>query len=313
MSDASIPADLHPFVATLRRFNRFYTRKIGILEDGYLNSSYSLTEAHVLYELANGEHITATQLCHKLGLDAGYMSRLLRRLQNRDLLTKTVSENDGRQYLLSLTSEGQRIFAELNAGADEAVATLLQPQSPETLKRMVHAIGTLETVLGSPQPTKEPYILRPHEPGDMGWVIHRHGVLYNQEYGWDEQFEALAAEVVIAFIRNFDPKRERCWIAEKDGERVGSVFLMKKTETIAQLRLLLVESTARGLGIGKRLVQECTRFARQRGYSKITLWTNSILDTARHIYQQEGYRLIHEAPHSLFGEGLIAQDWELDL
>lgn len=313
MPDTAIRADLQPFIAALRRFNRFYTRKFGILEDGYLNSPFSLTEAHILYELAHHDHLTATYLRLELGLNAGYMSRLLRGFQKRGLLEKRVSAQDARQQLLSLTPKGRTVFEELNAASGQSVATLLAKQTPEALKRLRHALDTMEVVLGGTLSTKEPYILRPHEPGDMGWVVHRHGVLYNQEYGWDEQFEALAAQVVVGFIQNFDPKRERCWVAEKDGKRVGSVFLMKKTETVAQLRLLLVESTARGLGIGKRLVQECTRFARQRGYTKIVLWTNSILGTARHIYQQEGYQLVHEAPHYLFGEGLIGQDWELIL
>jgi len=306
-------ADLTQSVEAVRRFNRFYTRKIGILKEGLLNSPFSLTEARVVYELAHREQTTATQLIQELGLDAGYLSRILRGLKKRGLLDRKTSRRDARQYLLSLTEEGQEAFAGLNAASRSEIESMLNAMSMEEQQRLVGAMQTLEALLGARPEHRVPYILRPHQPGDMGWVVHRHGVLYNQEYGWDETFEALVAEIVAKFIQNYDAKRERCWIAEKDGENAGSVFLVKKSETTAQLRLLLVEPKARRLGIGKRLVNECTRFARQRGYSKIMLWTNSVLDAARHIYEQEGYRLAEEEAHRSFGHDLVGQNWELCL
>ena len=306
-------ADLSQCVEAVRGFNRFYTRKIGVLQEGFLKSPFSLTEARVIYELAHHQQTTATHLGQELGLDAGYLSRVLRSLHKRGLLDKRASERDARRYLLSLTDEGLDAFASLNAASRNEIEALLRKLSEEEQQRLVAAMHTMEAVLGAQPEHKVPYILRPHQPGDMGWVVHRHGVLYNREYGWDEAFEALVAEIVAQFIQHYDAKQERCWIAEKDGENVGSVFLVKKSQTTAQLRLLLVEPKARGLGIGKRLVQECTRFARQRGYGKIMLWTNSVLDAARHIYEQEGYRLVEEAPHHSFGYDLVGQNWELDL
>jgi DNA-binding MarR family transcriptional regulator/GNAT superfamily N-acetyltransferase len=299
-------------IEAVRRFSRFYTRKIGVLQEGLLNSPFSLTEARVVYELAHHEQTTAKHLSHELELDAAYLSRILGRLEGRGLLEKTTSKDDGRQYLLSLTEEGQEAFAALNAASRSEIEAMLSELSPEEQYRLIDAMHTVESLLGAQPEHKVPYLLRPHQPGDMGWVVQRHGVLYSQEYGWDEDFEALVAEIVAKFIRNFDPRRERCWIAEKDGENVGSVFLVKKSDTTAQLRLLLVEPKARGLGIGKRLVHECTRFARRRGYQKIMLWTNSVLDAARHIYELEGYRLVEEEQHHSFGHDLIGQNWELE-
>jgi DNA-binding MarR family transcriptional regulator/GNAT superfamily N-acetyltransferase len=306
-------ADLSQRIEAVRRFNRFYTREIGVLREGLLNSPFSLTEARVIYELAHHEQTTATHLSQELELDAGYLSRLLRSLQKRGVLHKQTSAQDARQYLLSLTEAGLEAFARLNASSRSEIEGVLQELSEEDQHRLVGAMHAIEAVLGAPLEHKVPYILRPHQPGDMGWVVHRHGVLYNQEYRWDETFEALIAEIVATFIQNYNPKRERCWMAEKDGENVGSIFLIEKSETTAQLRLLLVEPKARGLGIGKRLVQECSRFARQAGYSKIMLWTNSLLHAARHIYEQEGYWLVEEAPHHSFGHDLVGQTWELAL
>lgn len=302
-------------VEVVRRFNRFYTRQIGVLQEGLLSSPFSLSEARVVYELARREQTTATELGQELGLDAGYLSRILRRFQKRGLLAKSPSASDGRQQLLSLTEEGQQAFARLDTASRDEVAAMLNELSEEELDRLVSAMRTIEELLGTAPEQRVPYVVRPHRSGDMGWVVHRHGVLYGQEYGWDEHFEALVAEIVAHFIRNFDPQRERCWIAEQDGENVGSVFLVQQPhrEGVAKLRLLLVEPRARGLGIGTRLVSECTCFAREVGYRTITLWTNSVLHAARRLYEQEGYRLVQEEPHHSFGHDLIGQTWELEL
>lgn len=302
-----------PRIEVVRRFNRFYTKQIGLLHKGYLNSSFSLTEVRVLYELAHHDRPTATLLGRELGLDAGYLSRILVSFEKRGLLTKETSASDARKSHLSLTKQGRRAFARLDAGADQEVAGILGKLAASDQNRLVNAMHTIERLLGSPVEKKSPYLLRPHEPGDMGWVIHRHGALYAQEYGWDERFEALVAEIAAKFIQNFDPKRERCWIAEKDGAIVGSVFLVKKSERVAKLRLLLVEPSARGLGIGSRLVDECIRFARQTGYKTITLWTQDVLHAALHIYQKAGFQLVREEPHKNFGFEMVSQTWELKL
>lgn len=300
-------------IEAVRCFNRFYTKQIGVLHEGLLQSSFSLTEARIIYELAHHEKTTATQLGQELGLDAGYLSRILRSFKKQKLIDKQPSKHDARQSDLWLTEPGQQAFATLNARSEQEIEVMLTELSVEDQHRLVEAMRLIETTLGSRPEQKAPYLLRTHQPGDMGWVVHRHGLLYAEEYGWDEQFEALVATIVAEFIQNFDPKRERCWIAEKDGVNVGSIFLVKKSDTVAKLRLLLVEPKARGLGIGSRLINECIRFARQTGYQKITLWTNSILVAARHIYQTTGFRLVHEEPHHSFGDDLIGETWELDL
>jgi DNA-binding MarR family transcriptional regulator/GNAT superfamily N-acetyltransferase len=305
------PAD--PRVDVVRRFNRFYTRRIGALRAGLLDSPFSLAEARVLYELAHRERPTAAALARDLGLDAGYLSRMLRGLERRRLITREQSTSDGRQSLLGLTAEGRRTFGTLNTRSTTEVRAMLGKLSDAGQRRLVEAMRDVERLLDGAPETKAPYLLRPHRTGDMGWVVHRHGALYAQEYGWDERFEALVATIVARFIENFDPKRERCWIAERDGEIVGSVFLVSKSRTVAQLRLLYVEPAARGLGIGKRLVDECERFARDHGYRKIVLWTNSVLHAARHIYEAAGYRLVAEDPHHSFGHALVGQTWELKL
>ncbi|MFW6079944.1 MAG: bifunctional helix-turn-helix transcriptional regulator/GNAT family N-acetyltransferase [Gemmatimonadota bacterium] len=302
-------------VEAVRRFNRFYTRQIGLLEEGLLESPFTLTEARVIYELAHHERTTATHLARELDLDAGYLSRILRAFRKRGLVEQEVAEEDRRRRLLSLTESGQEAFARLNAASRDVISAMLTELSETDQQRLVGAMHVIEGLLGAEPEHRVPYILRPHQTGDMGWVVHRHGVLYGQEYGWDERFEALVAEIVADFIRGFDPGRERCWIAEKEGENVGSVFLVRhpEREGVAKLRLLLVEPKARGLGIGTRLVQECTRFARRAGYHTITLWTNSVLHAARRIYEREGYELVDEAPHDSFGHDLVGQTWELEL
>jgi DNA-binding MarR family transcriptional regulator/N-acetylglutamate synthase-like GNAT family acetyltransferase len=300
-------------VEAVRRFNRFYTQTIGVLHEGLLESPFSLTEVRVLYEIAHRPDPTASEIVKSLGLDAGYVSRMLRSFEKRGLVVRTRSESDGRRSHLALTEHGRATFAELDERAHGEVGALLDRLSSAEQDRLVEAIAAVEGLLGERPEPKVPYILRPPRPGDMGWVIHRHGALYCREYGWDERFEALVAEVVANFMRDFDPTHERCWIAERDGRVVGSIFLCKRSKTIAQLRLLLVEPDARGLGIGARLVDECTAFARQAGYRKIVLWTNRGLDAARRIYEAAGYRLVSEEPHDKFGSGLIAQVWELKL
>jgi DNA-binding MarR family transcriptional regulator/GNAT superfamily N-acetyltransferase len=306
---------LNQRVEAIRRFNRFYTQKIGVLEEGLLHSPFTLGQVRVLYELAHREQPTATELAKELALDAGYLSRMLRDFEKRKLIDKRLSEADGRQSLLALTAFGRRTFAPLNHRAQQEIAAMLKKLSTPEQSRLMAAMQTIEELLGGGGATqaKPPYVLRPHQPGDMGWVVHRHGVLYAQEYGWDERFEALVAGIVAEFIENFDSRRERCWIAERDGEIVGSVFLVQKSKAVAKLRLLLVEPSARGLGIGARLVAECVRFARQAGYRSMTLWTQSVLSAARHIYKKAGFRLVHKERHNSFGYDLVGETWELKL
>jgi DNA-binding MarR family transcriptional regulator/GNAT superfamily N-acetyltransferase len=300
-------------VADVRRFNRFYTRQIGVLQEHLLDTPFSLTEARVLFELAHHEQTTASQLGAELGLDAGYRSRLLRSFERRRLITKQPSPTDRRQILLSLTDKGQATFAALNARSHADISALLNKLSTSQQQRLLDAMHVIEELLGARPEPKVPYILRPPQPGDMGWVVQRHGVLYAEEYGWNEEFEALVAEIVAKFVQQFDPTRERCWIAEKDGVNVGSVFLLRHSKTVAQLRLLLVEPQARGVKIGTRLVDECVRFARQVGYRKMMLWTNDVLHAARRIYERAGFRLVREEKHHSFGKDLVGQTWELDV
>jgi DNA-binding MarR family transcriptional regulator/GNAT superfamily N-acetyltransferase len=300
-------------VAAVRRFNRFYTQQIGVLREKPYRSPFSLTEVRVLYELAHREKPTATELSTGLGLDAGYLSRILAGFDKRGWLGKKPCDTDGRQSLLSLTAQGRKALAPLDARSREEVGTIVGGLSAAEQIRLIDAMGTIEKLLGAQSTQRPTYILRPHQPGDIGWVVHRHGVLYAQEYRYDEHFEALVAEIVAKFIENFDPKRERCWIAEKDGEIVGSVFLVKHSKTVAKLRLLLVEPSARGLGIGKRLVEECVRFSRRVGYRRITLWTQSSLHAARGIYEKAGFRLVEKKKHHSWGQDQVAETWELKL
>jgi DNA-binding MarR family transcriptional regulator/GNAT superfamily N-acetyltransferase len=300
-------------VAEVRRFSRFYTQKIGVLQQAYLQSPFTLTEVRVLYELAHREGPTASELCRDLGLDPGYLSRILGRFRKKGLVTRVASRADGRQQILSLTRKGEEAFAPLNLRSRREIEALLSPLTEPEQKRLVDAMHEIETLLGAKPEPKAPFILRPHQPGDIGWIVHRHGVLYAQEYGWDETFEALVAEIAASFIKNFDPKKERCWVAEKDGEIVGSAFLVRKSASAAKIRLVYVEPKARGIGIGSRLTAECERFARQAGYRKITLWTNSVLLAARHIYAKAGFRLVHSEPHHSFGHDLVGETWEKTL
>jgi DNA-binding MarR family transcriptional regulator/GNAT superfamily N-acetyltransferase len=305
--------NLHQRAEAVRRFNRFYTQQIGVLHEGLLKSPFSLTEGRVIYELAHPEKTTAAELGKGLGLDGGYLSRLLRGFIKRGLLHRRVSQEDGRQNLLALTEKGREAFAALDTRSRHEVEAMLRNLSPPDQKLLTKAMHTIEGLLGARPESKVSYLLRNHQPGDMGWVVHRHGVLYAEEWGWDEQFEALVASIAAKFIQGNNPQRERCWIAEIDEEIVGSVFLVKQSKTAAKLRLLLVEPKARGLGIGTRLVDECVRFSRRVGYRKIILWTNSVLRSARHIYEKAGFRLVHEERHHSFGHDLIGETWELSL
>ncbi|MEE9210893.1 MAG: helix-turn-helix domain-containing GNAT family N-acetyltransferase [Kiloniellales bacterium] len=300
-------------VEAVRRFNRFYTKRIGVLHEGLLGSPFSLAEARVLYELASHGQTTATQLRQELGLDGGYLSRILRRFDRAGLVDGKRSKTDGRQRLLRLTEPGQEAFAALDSRSRNENGAMLGELPRADQRRLVAAMRVVEDILGAKSHQRVPYLIRPHQPGDMGWIVHRHGLLYAEEYGWDETFEALVARIVADFLDSFDPKAERCWIAEKDGAIVACVFLVKRSKRVARLRLLLVEPKARGLGIGARLVDECVRFARRAGYRKITLWTNSVLVTARHLYENAGFTLVEEQPHHSFGQDLMGQTWELDL
>jgi len=306
-------SDFDQRVAAVRRFNRFYTKQIGVLHEGLLRSPFSLTEARVLYELAHREKPTATELGKELGLDAGYLSRILRGFGTRGLVARKSLATDGRQSLLWLTRKGRGAFATIDARSRDEIGAMLSELPAAGQGRLIEAMRAIEELFGARRERAAPYLLRPHRPGDMGWVVHRHGALYAQECGWDEQFEALVAAIVAKFIQHYDPKRERCWLAEKDGEIVGSVFLAKHSKTVGKLRLLLVEPKARGLGIGARLVSECLRFARQVGYRKVTLWTNSVLHAARHLYEETGFHLVREEPHHSFGHDLVGETWELTL
>ena len=300
-------------VEAVRRFSRFYTRQVGVLNEGYNGSEFSLTEARILYELAHRESATASELAKSLALDPGYLSRIVKSFEQRRLIRRQPSKADARQYLLTLTDRGERRFAELNARSRSDMAEMVGALTARQQQRLLAAMGEIEALLSAEPERGAPYILRAHQAGDIGWVVQRHGELYAREYGWDETFEALVAEIAAQFIKEFDPKKERAWIAERQGENVGCVFLVRESDAVAKLRLLLVDPKARGLGIGKRLVEECIRFARTKRYRKITLWTNDILTTACRIYEQVGFKLVSEERHHSFGHHLVGQNWELEL
>jgi DNA-binding MarR family transcriptional regulator/GNAT superfamily N-acetyltransferase len=312
MPAAVTTPSLKKHIQAVRRFNRFYTAQIGVLREAY-SGRFSLTEVRVLYELAHREGSKATDLGRELGVDPGYLSRILGHFQRKRLISRSESQSDKRQQVISLTTKGRRIFSEMDARTHSEIGALLRKISDSERQKLTQAMANIQSVLRPYTEQQAPYLLRLHRPGDMGWIVHRHGVLYAEEYGWDERFEALVAEIVGEFIPNFDPKREQCWIAERDGEIVGSVFLVKRSKTVAKLRLLYVEPKARGLGIGLRLVQECIDFARRAGYRKIALWTQSNLTAARHIYHKTGFKRVESKPQRLFGHKLVSETWELGL
>lgn len=302
-------------IAKFRHFNRMYTRYLGTLNEGLLDSDYSLAEARVLYELANREAPKATEIAEELGMDPGYLSRLLGKFERDGLLQKKTSEQDGRSAELVLTARGKSVFKKLNELSNEQANAALQSLAPAARTELIGCMQTIEDLLMKTDRSRTPYVLRPHRVGDMGWIVHREGLGYAEQYGWDGTFEALAANIVSDFIAHFDPVRERCWIAEVDGQHVGHVFLVKHPTQAhtAKLRLLFVEPSARGMGLGHALVNECVRFARTAGYRKIVLWTQSMLTAAHRIYQGAGFVLMKEEPHHSFGHDLVGQEWELDL
>ncbi len=298
-------------IAAVRRFSRHYTRVIGVLQEGLLQSAFSLTEARVLYELAHQPGVTATALGRELGVDAGYLSRILAGFADRGLLERRADAADRRQSRLRLTAAGEAAFAPLDARSRAEVTALLAALPEAAQRELVAAMSRIERLLDGVTPAS--WRLRGPQVGDIGWVVERHGALYAAEYGFDARFEALVAQVAGAFLGQNDPARERCWIAERDGARLGSVFLVQADDEQAKLRLLLVEPAARGLGIGKQLVAECVGFARASGYKRITLWTNDVLVVARAIYQKAGFRLVASKAHTMFGPSIVGEDWELVL
>jgi DNA-binding MarR family transcriptional regulator/GNAT superfamily N-acetyltransferase len=299
-------------VAAMRRFSRFYTRQIGLLQGAFLQSPFSLSEGRVLYELSKRDNATASDLVAELGLDHGYLSRIVQRFEKQGLIVRTRSKDDARQSHLSLTAKGRKAFAPLDERSHDQVHDILQRLAPGQQKRVTDAMRTIESLIGEQQ-EKPKVTLRAHRPGDMGWVVEKHGALYASEYGWNNHIEAITAEIVGAFLKNFDPKRERCWIAEMDGEIVGCVFLVRETDKVARLRLLMVDPAARGLGVGKRLTEECIAFARHAGYRRITLWTHTVLKAARGIYQALGFKLTKQWVHDDFGKKEKSETWDLDL
>ena len=301
-------------VAAVRRFSRFYTRRIGVLHEGFLGSGLSLTEGRVIYELGQRRAWHAAGLGAELELDAGYLSRILKGFEDKGWIERRPSERDGRQSVIGLTQAGRAVFAGIDGRSRAEVGAMLARLPEADQGRLVQALATAERLLDEGRPDQlVAYVLRPPRAGDMGWVVYRHGVLYAQEYGWDETFEALVADIVAGFVRNFDAKRERCWIAEQDGGVMGAVFLVRESDEVAKLRLLYVEPAARGAGIGRRLVEECVRFAREARYRRITLWTNDVLVAARRIYQAAGFRLVKAEPHHSFGHDIVGENWELAL
>lgn len=304
-------------IAAVRRFNRFYTQRIGVLREAWLDSPFSLTEARVLYEIGQRAGVTASEIGDALGLDAGYLSRMLRRFHKDGLIRKQVCPDDARQTLLSMTAGGRKAFAPLEAHTRAQVGAMLERLRPHEQDRLVSAMGTVETLLaaeaGPKFMPKPAFILREPRHGDYGWIVMRHAVLYAQEYGWTENFEGLCAQIVADFLNNFDPKYERGWIAERDGAPVGSILLAKDTPEVARLRLLLVEPSARGLGIGKALTDACIAFARERGYRRVTLWTHGVLSAARQIYERAGFRLISSEARKSWGQDVVSEHWDMTL
>lgn len=299
-------------IAALRHFNRFYTRTIGVLDQHILKSPFSLTEARVLYELAHRDTCIAKDIGIELGLDPGYLSRIVQSFLDAKLITRTPSPEDKRQFRLALTAKGRTVFAALNSKSHDSTAALLGKLSPESTPRLIAAMAEIERLLDPDRERSTP-TLRTHRPGDMGWIVEQHGRFYAEQYGFDASFESLTAEITAKFLANYDASCERCWIAEVDGKPAGSVFLVKHTPEIAKLRLFLVDPAARGRGAGKMLVNECIRFARASGYRKITLWTQSILTAARGIYKNAGFVHVGTEPHRSFGQDLIGETWELKL
>ncbi|QOZ32043.1 helix-turn-helix domain-containing GNAT family N-acetyltransferase [Bradyrhizobium sp. CCBAU 53421] len=309
ISDATLDSQ----VAAVRGFSRFYTRKLGIIEPKLLHSPFTLQEARIIYELAHRDHCTATDLVRDLDLDAGFVSRTLQALQRRQIVTRKPSKTDKRVNEVALTAKGRAASTDLESRSREEVATLLKQIDGNRRAAVVRAMSTIEQALEPTMQKPTSFLLRSHRVGDMGWVVSRQGQAYAEEYGWDISYEALVAEICAQFLRSFDPVREHCWIAEVDGEPVGSIFLVNGGDGVAKLRLLLVEEKARGLGVGRALVEQCIRAAREKGYKKMTLWTQSILLAARGIYARAGFQRVKEEKHHSFGVDLVGETWELEL
>jgi DNA-binding MarR family transcriptional regulator/GNAT superfamily N-acetyltransferase len=304
-------------IAAVRRFNRFYTRQIGVLRKTYLDSPYSLSEARVLYEIASGDAPTASEIGRALDLDAGYLSRVLRNFEKRGLIQRKISTRDARQSHLALSPRGRKSFAPLERRSQRDTAAMLGRLAAADQARLIAAMTTIESLLGGNTGAKPPphgaYTLRAPVPGDFGWVVKRHAELYAAEYRWTEPFEGLCAQIVADYVNTNDPKRERCWIAAIDGENVGCIFLVEDSAKVARIRLLLVDPKARGLGLGARLVDECIGFARRAGYTKITLWTHSVLTAARHLYEKAGFQLMRTERHKSWGRPVVSEHWDLQL
>ncbi|HEV7490543.1 MAG TPA: helix-turn-helix domain-containing GNAT family N-acetyltransferase [Rhodanobacteraceae bacterium] len=300
-------------IEAARRFNRFYTQRIGVLDEGLLESPFSLTEVRVMYELAHRRGVGAADLARELALDKGYLSRILKHFRAKNWLAHSVADDDGRRHVLALTASGRRAFAPLERRSQQQVRAMLAPLGAAQRQRVLDAMRTIEQDLVADHQSAADIVLRSHRPGDIGWVVQRHGELYAREYAWNEEFEGLVADIAAKFIRDLDIARERCWIAERDGARLGCIFLVAQNKTTAKLRLLLVEPEARGLGLGKRLIGECIAFARKVGYRRIVLWTQDNLDAARHLYARAGFRKTGEESHRSFGNDLIAETWTLKL
>lgn len=299
-------------IEAVRRFSRFYTQRIGVLQEGLLGSDLSLTEGRVLYELGTRSSPTARDLCSDLGLDPGYLSRILKRFEARGLLKRTASKADARRSQLRLTASGKALFSDINSKSHEEIAALLEHATAADRRALVAAMAQVEKTLSGAPATGE-IVLRPHRPGDMGWVIHRHAVIYADEYGWDGTFEALVARVAADFIDHFKPGREYCWIAERSGEILGSAFVVEQSTDIAKLRLVYVEQAARGAGLGRRLLDAAMTFARNAGYKRMTLWTNDVLVPARRLYETAGFVMTASEAYRGFGKDLVGETWERDL
>ena len=300
-------------IAAVRRFNRFYTRQIGVLRKTYLDSPYSLGEMRVLYEIAQGNGVTASDVARALDLDAGYLSRVLRNFEKRGLVSRKTSAKDARQSHLALTARGTKMFAPLERRSQQDVADMLGKLPGREQTRLIASMAMIETLLGGAPPARGEPSLRVPRHGDFGWIVSRHAELYASEYGWGDPFEGLCAQIVADFVNTYDAKRERCWIAELNGENVGCVMLVKDPDNVARIRLLLVDPKARGLGLGNTLVGECVAFARACGYRKVTLWTHSVLSAARHVYEKAGFTLTASEPRHSWGQDVVAEFWDLDL
>jgi DNA-binding MarR family transcriptional regulator/GNAT superfamily N-acetyltransferase len=303
-------------IAAVRSFNRFYTRQIGVLRKNFLDSPYTLGEARVLYEIGRRRLPTASDVGRALDLDAGYLSRVLRNFEKSGLIVRTASAQDARRSYLALTMRGKKVMASLNARSQRDVSNMLGKLEGVDQQQLMAAMNTIETLLGGAPEEEQSgsrYILREPRPGDFGWVVKRHAELYAQEYQWREPFEGVCAQIVADFVNKYDPKLERCWIAEMNGENVGCIFVAKDSVEVARIRLLLVDPKARGLGLGARLTDECIKFARGAGYKKMTLWTHRVLTAARHIYEKAGFKLMRSENHHDWGPPVVSEHWDLEL